>query len=131
MNLLQAFGQGQATFRSQYISPSAQALYNGIIATYNDQGWKAETLTVRIDMLVRVGNLPLKSQIKKYVNELVIAGLISIKVLADDNIESPKNGKIAITIIDKTPTKRANKHRNNNSNNQQQAQLPLTGGELQ
>ena len=131
MNLLQAFGQGQATFRSQYVSPSAQALYNGLIATYNDQGWNADALIVKMDMLTRVGNLPIKSQIKKYVNELVIAGLISIKVFADDDIESPKNGKIAVSIIDKTPPKRTYRKRNNNNNKQQQAQLPLEGGEQQ
>lgn len=131
MNLLQAFGQGQATFRSQYVSPSAQALYNGLIATYNDQGWSADALVVRTDMLTRVGNLPIRSQIRKYVNELVLAGLISIKVLADDDIEAMVNRKIAVSIIDKTPVKRAYKKRNNNNNKQQQAQLPLTGGEQQ
>ena len=131
MNLLQAFGQGQATFRSQYVSPSAQALYNGLIATMNDNGWNAETMTVEVSMLSRIGNLPLRSAVKKYVNELVIAGLIHIKVLTNDDIESRDNGKIEVSIVDKTPAKRAYKRRNNNNNKQQQAQLPLTGGEQQ
>ena len=131
MNLLQAFGQGQAAFRAQYISPSAQALYNGLIATMNDNGWKAEAMTVEVAMLSRIGNLPLRSAVKKYVNELVVAGLIRIKVLTNDDIESRDNGKIEVSIVDKTPIKRAYKKHNNNNNKQQQAQLPLTGGELQ
>lgn len=122
MNLLQAFGQGQATFRSQYVSPSAQALYCGIISTMNDQGWKAENLVVNQNMLARVGNLTAKSSIKKYVNELVLSGLIRIKVLSNDDITAAENGKIAIWLIDKTPARRAFKKTNNNNNKQQQPQ---------
>lgn len=128
MNLLQAFGQGQATFRSMYVSPSAQAMYNGLISTMNDNGWKAETMTVEVSMLSRIGNLPLRSAVKKYINELVLAGLIRIKVLTNNNIESRDNGKIEVSIIDKTPAKRTYTKRNNNNNKQQQPQLSLEGG---
>lgn len=128
MNLLQAFGQGQAAFRAQYVSPSAQALYYGLISTMNDNGWKdGGKLIVKQDRLVRIGNLPLRSAIKKYVNELVIAGLISIKVFANDDIESPDNGKIAIALLDKNAPKRAYKKRSSSNSKQQQAQLALTG----
>jgi len=131
MNLLQAFGQGQATFRSVYVSPSAQALYNGLIATMNDNGWKAETMTVEVSMLSRIGNLPLRSAVRKYVNELVLAGLIRIKVLTNNDIELRENGKIEVAIVDKTPAKRAYKKRNNNNNKQQQPQHTLEGGVAQ
>lgn len=129
MNLLQAFGQGQAVFRAQYVSPSAQALYYGIINAMNDQGWKEAAITIELGMMTRIGNLPLRSAYKKYVNELVVAGLINLKVHATDDIESRENGKVTISLLEKNAPRRTYKKRSSNSNKQQQAQLPLNGGD--
>lgn len=102
MNLITTFLKGQSAFQRLKVSPSAQAIYHSLIRLANQNGWKSPTVRTSVGAIRRIANLTSHANTRKFVNELIDADLITVKVYNKSNSKSNSMSMVDITFVDDT-----------------------------